>query len=43
MTYVEVRRSMDPTRWIARRRSSVLGYWREIKLKLWDYLHAECP
>jgi hypothetical protein len=42
MTYREVRRGMDPARWIGRRRSSVLGYWRQIKLEMWDQLHSEC-
>ena len=42
MTFVEVRRSMDPTRWKFRRRRSVLGYWREMKLRLWDDAHAGC-
>ena len=42
MTYREVRRSMDPDRWKARRRASVLGYWREIKLGLWDEIHRSC-
>lgn len=42
MTYREVRRSMDPDRWKGRRRSSVLGYWREVKLGIWDALHAMC-
>ena len=42
MTYKEVRRSMDPDRWKGRRRSSVLGYWREMKLGLWDEIHRSC-
>ncbi len=42
MTYREVRRSMDPHRWKGRRRHAVLGYWRQIKLELWDYLHGSC-
>ncbi len=42
MTYKEVRRSMDPDRWKGRRRSSVLGQWREIKLRLWDDIHQAC-
>lgn len=42
MTYKEVRRGMDPDRWKGRRRAAVLGYWREIKLGMWDDLHASC-
>lgn len=42
MTYREVRRGMDPVRWIGRRRSSVLGYWRQMKLEMWDQMHSEC-
>lgn len=42
MTYKEVRRGMDPDRWKGRRRAAVLGYWREIKLSMWDDLHASC-
>jgi hypothetical protein len=42
MTYREVRQGMDPDRWIGRRRSSVLGYWRQVKLEMWDQLHSEC-
>ena len=41
MTYREVRRGMDPVRWIGRRRSSVLGYW-QMKLEMWDQMHSEC-
>jgi hypothetical protein len=43
MTFTEVRRSMDPARWKYRRRRSVLGYWRQIKLQLWDSIHEGCP
>jgi hypothetical protein len=42
MTYREVRQIMDPDRWKGRRRSSVLGYWRQIKLQLWDSVHQAC-
>lgn len=42
LTYKQVRRGMDPDRWKGRRRSSVLGYWREQKLAMWDHLHANC-
>ena len=27
--------SEDPTEWRHKRRHSVLGFWRELKLKLW--------
>ena len=28
--------------WRQKRRSSVLGYYRELKLHAWDYLHGFC-
>ena len=43
MSYREVRRGMDPERWKGRRRAAVLGWWRELKLMMWDELHRECP
>lgn len=49
MTFGDVRRMMrdqeDPNRpgWFRqKRRHSVLGYWRELKLKLWDMTHSYC-
>jgi hypothetical protein len=42
MTYREVRRGMDPERWFGRRRAAVLGYWRQMKLEMWDQMHSEC-
>jgi hypothetical protein len=49
MTFAEVRRMMmdqeDPNRpgwWRQKRRRSVLGYWRELKLHAWDVLHGYC-
>lgn len=41
-TFATVRREMftadpDPTTWRHKRRSSVLGFWHELKLGLWRY------
>lgn len=47
-TFATVRRAMrdDPHpetgAWRQKRRNGVLGYWREMKLRLWDYLHGAC-
>lgn len=49
MNFAEVRRMMrdqeDPNRpgwWRQKRRSSVLGYARELKLHAWDMVHRYC-
>ncbi len=31
-----------PGWWRQKRRNSVLGFWRELKLKLWDSMHGYC-
>jgi len=48
-TFASVRRLMrdQPDRdgrwkWRQKRRSSVLGYWHELKLALWKYTHGGC-
>lgn len=44
MTFGEVRAMMwraDPP-WRHRRRHSVLGYWRELKLSMWWSVHDGC-
>lgn len=46
-TFASVRRAMwvaddDPTRWRSKSRRAVLGFWRELKLGLWFYLHGGC-
>lgn len=49
LTFAEVRRLLQdqPDRdgrwaWRQKRRSSVLGYWHELKLQLWDSMHGGC-
>ena len=49
MTFAEVRRMLwdqedrnRPGWWRQKRRSSVLGYARELKLHAWDALHGYC-
>lgn len=49
MTFAEVRRMMrdqeDPNRpgwWRQKRRHSVLGYWRELKIHCWQMVHGYC-
>jgi hypothetical protein len=49
LTFGEVQRLMrdQPDRdgrwaWRQKRRSSVLGYWHELKLQLWDATHGGC-
>lgn len=32
----------DPKTWRNRRRNGVLGFWRELKLQLWDYHLGMC-
>jgi hypothetical protein len=49
LTFRDVRRMMfdqeDPNRsgwWRQKRRHSVLGYWREMKIHLWYSVHGYC-
>lgn len=47
LTFPEVRKMMwrasdDSKDWRQKRRHSVLGFWRELKLQLWDMLHGHC-
>lgn len=47
LTFGDVRRMMwrgdsDPSTWRQKRRRSVLGFWRELKLMLWDAAHGGC-
>lgn len=49
LTFRDVRRLMidqeDPNRpgwWRQKRRRSVLGYWRELKIHLWHSTHGYC-
>ena len=49
MTFAEVRRMLwdqedrnRPGWWRQKRRSSVLGYARELKLHAWDLVHGYC-
>jgi hypothetical protein len=49
MTFAEVRRMLwdqeDPNRpgwWRQKRRHSVLGYARELKIHAWDVMHGYC-
>jgi len=34
--------SPDPKDWRQKRRRSVLGYWRELKLSMWYGEHGGC-
>jgi hypothetical protein len=47
LSFAEVRRMMfvssdDPKQWRSKRRHSVLGFWRELKLQSWKYEHGYC-
>lgn len=49
LTFRDVRRMMfdqdDPNRqgwWRQKRRRSVLGFWRELKIHMWDQMHGYC-
>jgi hypothetical protein len=47
LTFRDVRRKMflasvDCSRWRQKRRHSVLGYWRELKLQLFEDYHHGC-
>lgn len=47
MTFAEVRKMMyvatdDPRLWRAKRRRSVLGYMRELKISLFHMMHGDC-
>jgi len=47
LTFADARRMMwrasdDPADWRQKRRRSVLGFMRELKLQTWDALHGHC-
>lgn len=49
LTFAEVRQMLRdvPDRdgrwaWRQKRRSSVLGYWHELKLSMWHSMHGDC-
>lgn len=47
MTFGEVRRMMwvaseEATLWRSKSRRAVLGFWRQLKLALWDSIHGHC-
>lgn len=46
-TFASVRAEMfkasdDPSQWRQKRRNSVLGFWHELKLGLWEYHIGQC-
>jgi hypothetical protein len=47
LTFADVRKMMwrasdDPKEWRQKRRRSVLGFWKELKLELWEQFHGFC-
>lgn len=47
LTFTEVRQQFwrndaDPKTWVNKRRGTVLGRWREIKLGMWEQHRGEC-
>lgn len=47
LTFAQVRSMMwvpseDPRDWRYKRRNSVLGYWHQLKLEIWNSLHGGC-
>lgn len=47
LTFAEVQKMMhvhtdDVTQWRYKRRNSVLGYWRSLKIMMWDGEHGGC-
>lgn len=46
LTFRDVRAMMwtpedDPSSWRSKRRRSVLGFWRELKLQMWEQIKQE--
>lgn len=47
LCFADVRRMMfvihdDPKLWRQKRRGSVLGFWRELKIQSWEATHGAC-